>query len=131
MGTPYRRRPSPVRTLWTYRYLFAAAFVLGVLLWFVLINNDPVIVSFPFGLGRLESRSGILILLSSLVGAMAGALGVGVGLTVHRLKSRASNADDGDQAILPDDRPPTDYASKAPEGFDQARWSAPPDRPGK
>ncbi len=131
MGTPYRRRPSPLRTFWTYRHLFAGAVVLGVLLWFMLINNDPVAVSFPFGLGRLESRSGILILLSSTIGAVVGALSVGVGLTIHRLKSRGGDADLGDEVILPDDRPPSDYASKAPEGFDQARWSAPPDRPGK
>lgn len=131
MSTPYKRRPSPLRTLWTYRHLFAAAFVLGVLLWFVVINSASVAIAFPFGLGKLESTSGLLILLSAAVGALVGGLGVALGFTLHRLKSRPGDAEEGDESILRDDRPPSDYASKAPEGFDPTRWSAPPDRRGK
>jgi len=128
--SPYKRRPSPVQTLWIYRHLFAAAFVLGVLLWFVVINGDRVVVSFPFGLGKIESSAGVLILMSATAGGIATGLALGVLLTVRRLKSRGGDADKGDEVNLPDDRPPADYAAKSPDGFDQARWSAPPDRRG-
>jgi uncharacterized integral membrane protein len=125
---PYKRRPSPLRTLWTYRHLFATAFVVGVLLWFILINNEKVTVSFPFGLGKIESSGGILILMSALVGALASGLGLGVFMTVRRLKSRTSDAEVEEKVVLPDDRPPADYAAKSSEGFDHAPWSARPER---
>ena len=42
--------------------------LLGIALWFVLFNNDPVKVSFPF-LGEIGSTSGIVMLVSAALGA--------------------------------------------------------------
>jgi uncharacterized integral membrane protein len=117
MSSPYkRRRPALLRNLWVYRYLIAAACVLGVMLWFILINNTAVKVVFPFGLGTIDSRLGIVILLAAAAGGLATALLTTLALAVRRLRGGSTRADnEGDS--LPDDRPPADYASKATEGF--------------
>jgi uncharacterized integral membrane protein len=121
MSSPYkRRRPALLRNLWVYRYLIAAACVLGVMLWFVLINNTAVEVVFPFGLGTIKSRLGIVILLAAAAGGLATALLTTLVLAVRRLRGGQPRADvEGDP--LPDDRPPADYASKATEGFPDPR----------
>src|SRR5580704_1415021 len=70
MTTGYkRRRPSLVRNFWVYRRLVGLAMVLGLMLWFIWANNAKVTVFFPFGLGTYESRLGLIILLSALVGS--------------------------------------------------------------
>ena len=58
------------RNLWIYRRLFAVACLLGIALYFVVTNNEPVKVSFPF-LGEIGSKSGIVMLISALLGAGA------------------------------------------------------------
>src|SRR5262252_1732122 len=71
MASPYkRRRPSIVRNFWVYRRVVGLAMVLGLMLWFIWANNAPVTVSFPFRLGTLTSTTGLVILLSALVGSV-------------------------------------------------------------
>lgn len=125
MTSPYRRRkPSLIRNLWIYRHLVAIAFVLGVLLWFVVINGESVQVSFPFGLGTLSSSAGILILLSAMAGAVLTMLALGVLVALRRLKAGAGTADvEKEAGVFDDDLPPSDYAANAPEGFDDAPWT--------
>lgn len=119
MNSPYRRRrPNLIRNLWVYRYLVAAAFALGVLLWFILSNRDPVQVRLPFGLGLYDSVSGVVILFSALAGSGLTFLALGTLSLIRRLKSAGSEADEEDNRRLLDDRPPSDYASKTSEGFD-------------
>src|SRR5262249_61230914 len=65
-----RRRPSIIRNFWVYRRLIGTAVLLGLMLWFIWANGDPVTVAFPFGLGKLSSTTGIVILLSALVGSV-------------------------------------------------------------
>ena len=127
MATPYkRRRPALLRNLWVYRQLVAAAVVLGVMLWFILINGSAVAVAFPFGLGKLESTLGLLILLSAAAGSLATVLVGGIVMATRRYRrpgGRYPSRDDDPEAI-PDDRPPTDYAAKTTEGFTGAPWSS-------
>src|SRR6185503_16113296 len=73
LSMPYqykRRRPSIIRNFWVYRRLIGTAILLGLMLWFIWANGDPVTVAFPFGLGKLSSTTGIVILLSALVGSL-------------------------------------------------------------
>ena len=129
-GSPYykRRRRSLVRNLWVYRRLVALAVVLGLMLWFVLANNERVSIAFPLGLGSFQSTTGLVILLSALVGAVAS----GLGLTIFwAIRTRARPDDDFEagpvprpKAPLDDDLPPPDYASKTGEGLGRGEpWS--------
>jgi uncharacterized integral membrane protein len=111
-----------VRNFWIYRRLIALAFVLGLILWFIWANDAPVTVAFPFGLGTLKSTTGLVILLSALLGSIVTALAMTVFFTLRRAQG-ASKSDDDEAAPLPDDRPPSDYAAKTPEGFSESRWS--------
>ncbi|HEX8202077.1 MAG TPA: hypothetical protein VF590_16500, partial [Isosphaeraceae bacterium] len=84
---PYRRRrPSLILNLWIYRYLVAAALVLGLLLWFVWINNAAVTVFFPFGLGQLNSTAGVVILLSALAGSVVTLLVVALLMALRKIR---------------------------------------------
>ena len=60
MASPYKRRRkrSLIRNLWVYRRLVALAVVVGLLLWFVLTNNERVTIAFPFRLGSFQSTTG-------------------------------------------------------------------------
>jgi uncharacterized integral membrane protein len=128
MGQPHgyrRRRPSLLRNLWVYRRLVGAAMVLGLLLWFVVINSAQVTVYFPFRLGQVTSSVGVILLLGALAGSLATGLILTLVLALRRLKAQPAERDAGDDgANLPDDRPPADYAAKAKEGFPDAGWSA-------
>ena len=66
-----RRRPSIIRNFWVYRRLIGTAILLGLMLWFIWANHEQVTVAFPFGLGKLTSTTGVVILLSAL-GRLAG-----------------------------------------------------------
>ena len=127
MTSPYKRRkPSLIRNLWVYRHLIVVAFALGVLLWFVVINNVEVQVFFPFGLGSLTSSTGIIILLGALFGSLLTLLALGFLYALRRLKAGHRPADQEREAgHLDDDLPPSDYAAKSPEGLDDAPWSRP------
>lgn len=124
MASPYkRRRPSIIRNLWVYRRVVLAAMVMGLMLWFIWANGETVTVSFPFGLGKFTSRTGLVILLSALVGSLITALFFTMFFAVKRIQ--ATNTKEGNEisSPAPDDRPPADYAAKTAEGFDDARWS--------
>jgi uncharacterized integral membrane protein len=124
MASPYkRRRPAIVRNFWIYRRLVGLALVLGLLLWFIWANNEKVTVAFPFRLGTFQSTTGMVILLSALVGSVATALTMTVAFAWHRVRSGGPRSDDNDNNPLPDDRPPADYAAKASEDPRDADWS--------
>ena len=125
MSSPYkRRRPLILRRLWMSRYLIAAAFVLGVTLWFIFSNRAEVSVAFPFGLGTISSKLGIVILLSFVAGALTAGLALTVYFAVRKLRGDSTrDANNDPPAALPDDRPPTDYAAKTSEGFPEPPWT--------
>ncbi len=115
--SPYRRRkPSLLRNVWIYRRLILLAMILGVLLWFMVINNTAVTVVFPFNTATIESTTGLVILISALVGSLATALIMTL-IRAIRGYREPRKIDDLDISELPDDRPPPDYASKAEDGF--------------
>jgi uncharacterized integral membrane protein len=118
-----RRRPSILRNFWVYRRLIGTAVVLGVMLWFIMVNHEQVTVHFPFGLGTLTSTSGIVMLLSALVGSLATILVTTVIFAIRRMR-RAHNPQDPPKTTdAVAERPPTDYAAKTREGFSNAHWS--------
>ena len=88
-----RRRPSIIRNFWVYRRLIGTAILLGLMLWFIWANDEPVTVAFPFGLGKLTSTTGIVILLSALVGSVMTILATTVFFAVRRLRSGAAPQD--------------------------------------
>ena len=135
-GSPYykRRRRSLVRNLWVYRRLVALAVVLGLILWFVLTNNERVSIAFPFGLGNFQSTTGLVILLSALVGSLA----TGLGLTIFwAIRTRGRLVPDDELinttgpagkprggSLADDDLPPPDYAAKTGDGLNRGEpWS--------
>lgn len=116
----YRRRASLPRTFWVYRWLIALAMVLGLILWFIIINRQAVTVYFPFGVGKIESSTGVVILMSVFGGSVVTSLLTGLILTIrrHRQPGGASHTGKLDPSRdFPDDRPPPDYAAKTTEGF--------------
>jgi uncharacterized integral membrane protein len=122
MASPYkRRRPSLVRNFWVYRRVVGLAMVLGLMLWFIWANNAPVTVSFPFGLGTLNSTTGLVILLSALVGSVMTALTMTLVMALRKVQNAGRAADD-EGGALTDDRPPADYAAKASEVPPDERW---------
>jgi uncharacterized integral membrane protein len=118
-----RRRPSILRNFWVYRRLIGMAILLGLTLWFIWANGDPVTVAFPFGLGKLSSTTGIVILLSALVGSVLTILATTVVFALRRLRGAPAPQDPPNPADPTDDRPPPDYAAKTTEGFPNADWS--------
>ena len=132
-GSPYykRRRRSLVRNLWVYRRLVALAVVLGLILWFVLTNSERVSIAFPFGLGSFQSTTGLVILLSALVGSLA----TGLALTIFWALRGRFGPDDAAESEGPapkprggsladDDLPPPGYAAQTGEGLARGEpWS--------
>jgi uncharacterized integral membrane protein len=118
-----RRRPSILRNFWVYRRLIGTAMLLGLMLWFIWANGDPVTVAFPFGLGKLSSTTGIVILLSALVGSLLTILATTVVFALRRLRGAPVPHDPSNPADPTSDRPPPDYAAKTTEGFPNAHWS--------
>ena len=121
-ASPYkRRRPSILRNFWVYRRLIALAVVLGLLLWFIWVNSAAVSVAFPFGLGNFSSTVGLVILMSALFGALATFLTQTVFLALRRRHGHGGGNRPDDDTPLPDDRPPSDYATKVTEGLPDPR----------
>jgi uncharacterized integral membrane protein len=118
-----RRRPSIIRNFWVYRRLIGTAVLLGLMLWFIWANDAQVTVAFPFGLGKLTSTTGIVILLSALVGSLATVLVTTLIIAMRRLRSGHAPQDPPNPTDLNADRPPPDYASKTSDGFPNAHWS--------
>jgi uncharacterized integral membrane protein len=127
MGSPYKRRKrSLIRKLWVYRKLVALAVVVGLLLWFVLTNNEQVTIFFPFGLGSFKRSSGLVILLSAMVGSFLTALTMGVIWALRWARPDLDEPDDVKTSRTPidDDLPPSDYAAKTGEGLNrEGPWS--------
>lgn len=126
MVAPYKRRRSAslVRNLWVYRRLVAAAIVTGLTLWFIVMNGERIEVRFPFGFGPMATTSGVAILLGAVAGSIITGLVLTIVLTMKRFRRPSGREDLGDPRAIPEDRPPTDYAAKAKEGFPDSNWSA-------
>src|SRR5262249_48861087 len=118
-----RRRPSIIRNFWVYRRLIGTAILLGLMLWFIWANNAPVTVAFPFGLGKLASTTGVVILLSALVGSLVTILVTTLIVAIRRVRSPQTPHDPPNRADTAADRPPPDYAAKTTDGFPNAHWS--------
>jgi uncharacterized integral membrane protein len=120
-----RRRPSLIRNFWVYRRLIGSAVLLGIMVWFIWANDAAVTVAFPFRLGHLSSTLGIVILLSALIGAIVTFLIMTVFMAVRKIRNTHGGTDAPAQELheVGDDRPPTDYAAKTPEGFANSNWS--------
>ena len=118
-----RRRPSIIRNFWIYRRLIGTAVLLGLMLWFISVNHEQVTVEFPFGLGKLTSTTGIVILLSALVGSVATILVTTVIIAFRRMRRTQIPQDPPKATDALVDRPPPDYAAKTTEGFSNAHWS--------
>ena len=118
-----RRRPSLIRNFWVYRRLIGSAVLLGIMVWFIWANDTAVTVAFPFRLGHLSSTLGIVILLSAVFGAVLSFLIMTVVMAVRKIRSSQGSADAHASDELAEDRPPSDYAAKTPEGFSGSRWT--------
>lgn len=117
-----RRRPSIIRNFWVYRRLVGTAVLLGLMLWFIWANDEKVTVAFPFGLGSLTSTTGIVILLSALVGSVVTILATTVVFALRRLRTAPAPQEPPSPSEPPPDLPPPDYAAKTTEGFPNAHW---------
>lgn len=125
MASPYKRRkPSLIRNFWVYRWLILLAFVLGLMLWFIVTNDTRVTVYFPFRMGEITSRLGIVILLAALAGSVFTAVGMMLVLAIRRHRAVSPPAEITDHGDFPEDRPPADYAAKTKEGFPDSSWHA-------
>jgi uncharacterized integral membrane protein len=118
-----RRRPSILRNFWVYRRLIGAAVLLGLMLWFIWANDQQVTVAFPFGLGKLTSTLGIVMLLTALVSSVATILVTTLVIALRRLRTAQAPHDQSNPNDLIEDRPPPGYAAKTTEGFPNAHWS--------
>jgi uncharacterized integral membrane protein len=118
--SPYKRRkPSLLRNFWVYRRLILAAFVLGLLLWFVASNNEKVTIVFPFGLGAFPSTTGLVILLSAFVGSIVTGLILTLWWALRLAKSKGSETPPN-RVSLDDELPPPDYGAKTGEGLGES-----------
>ena len=127
MGSPYKRRKrSLIRNLWVYRKLVALAVVVGLLLWFIMTNSESVTIAFPFRLGSFRSTTGLVILLSALVGSALTALGIGLFWALRKARPDVDEPADVKPGRSPvaDELPPPDYASKTGDGLNrEGPWS--------
>ena len=122
--SPYKRRkPSLLRNFWVYRRLILAAFVLGLLLWFVASNNQKVTIVFPFGLGSFPSTTGLVILLSALVGSLVTGLILTLLWAFRLAKPGRSETGPEKTRVDLDELPPPDYAAKTGDGLAQ-HWES-------
>jgi uncharacterized integral membrane protein len=123
-----RRKRSLIRNLWVYRRLVALAVVVGLLLWFVLTNNERVTIAFPFGLGSYQSTTGLVILLSALVGSLVTALTMTLLWALRKARQDRDETPETPSPSRPvndDDLPPPDYAAKTGEGLTrEGPWSS-------
>jgi uncharacterized integral membrane protein len=127
---PPRKAPKFLRNLWVSRRLVLASVVLGVLLWFIVINNQPATVYFPFALGQSTASIGVIVLLSAIVGSFI----TGLVMTIiwawkrYRLAAKAADATaasaDPPAIAQGPDFPPAVNAIGTSDSFSGARWSA-------
>ena len=111
-------RLARLREWWEQEHVFGYGLIVPAI---VLL---AVLVAFPFGMGSLTSSSGIVILLSAMAGSVLTMMAMGVLFALRRLKAGPQASEvEKEAAVFDDDLPPSDYAAKAPEGFDDAPWS--------
>jgi uncharacterized integral membrane protein len=120
------RMPKFLRDLWAARRLVAAAVIIGILLWFIVGNNQPATVYLPFGLGQPSASIGVIVLASALAGSLATVLILTLVLALRRYRgpARAPAVPPEPHKDLIDELPPSDYAARTGEGFTDAPWSA-------
>ncbi len=118
-----RRRPSIIRNFWVYRRLIGYGDPPGSDALVHLGQQRAVTVTFPFGLGKLTSTTGVVILMSALVGSLATILVTTLFFAIRRIRSTQTPHDPPNPTDLTADRPPPDYAAKTTEGFPNAHWS--------
>jgi uncharacterized integral membrane protein len=128
MPSPYykRRKRSLIRNLWVYRRLVALAVVVGLLLWFVLTNNERVTIAFPFGMGSFQSTTGLVILLSAMVGSLVTALTMTLFWALRKARHDRDEIPESPttRPVKDDDLPPPNYAAKTGEGLTrEGPWS--------
>ena len=112
-----RRRPSIIRNFWVYRRLIGTAMLLGLMLWFIWANDAQVTVAFPFGLGKLTSTTGVVILMSALVGSLATILVTTLIFAIRRIRATQTPHDPPNPTEAAADRPPPTTPPKPPKGF--------------
>lgn len=118
-----RRRRSLLRRLIAYRRLVLAAFVLGLLLWFILANSTAVTINFPFGLGKWQSTVGLVILISALFGSLATGLILTIFFALRWGRDSRGEAAGFQRPPESDELPPSDYAAKTADGLSREEWS--------
>lgn len=118
-----RRRRSLLRRLIAYRRLVLAAFVLGLLLWFILANSTAVTINFPFGLGKWQSTVGLVILISALFGSLATGLLLTIYFALRWGRDSRGEAAGYQRPPESDELPPSDYAAKTADGLSREEWS--------
>ena len=124
-SSPYKRRkPSLLRNLWVYRRLVLAAVVLGLLFWFIASNNEKVTIIFPFGLGSFPSTTGVVILLSALVGSVITAMILTLVWATRFTKSNRTDDTPIKSKIEDDELPPPNYAAKTGDGLETETWKS-------
>ena len=127
MPSPYkRRRPSLVKNFWVYRRLIVMAMVLGLLLWFIWVNNAARDGLVPLQAGEPDEHDGPGDLAErAWSGRSRRRLTMTMVLALRRRRGGAGGRDDDEDRppAIPEDRPPPDYAAKATEGFPDARSS--------
>lgn len=126
MAAPYKRRRSAslIRNLWVYRRLVLAAILAGLTLWFILVNSQDVEVRLPFWSTPLKASLGMAILVAAVAGSIITLLITTIVMTMRKLRTGHAHEPDPDPSAIPEERPPSDYASKAKEGFPGSDWSA-------
>ncbi len=80
-------------------------------------------MAFPFGVAKIASSTGVVILVSFMAGSLATVLVFSVFFAIRKIRTSQYPQDPPNQNDLASDRPPADYAAKTTEGFPNAHWS--------
>lgn len=80
--------PQMVRNLWIYRRLIALAVIAGLTLGFVWSNRQPIEVRFPL-LGEIHSTTGVVMLVSGGLAAVATWLSITLQRTMHAVRQES------------------------------------------
>jgi uncharacterized integral membrane protein len=83
-----------IRNLWIYRRLIALIVLFGVAMGFVFSNREEVTVKFPL-LGAIRSWSGIVMLVSAALGAVATWLVMTFRVTLREAREQSRHTDAG------------------------------------
>jgi uncharacterized integral membrane protein len=125
-SAPPRRTPRVLRNLWISRRLVAASVVLGILLWFIVINNQPATVFFPFGLGSSTASIGVVVLVSAIAGSIVTGLVMTIVWALRRYRVMPGRSSEllPHEAPESGDRPQAEPATRTEQGNSDAPWTA-------